>query len=43
MLIFLLLLVAFGCFTVEAIWHRSLLAAGLAAWVLTVLIGTWPA
>lgn len=43
MLIFLLLVIAFACFTVEAIWHRSLIAAGLAAWVLTALIGAWPA
>ncbi len=33
-------LVAFILFVVEAVWHKSLTAAGLAAWVLVAVVDT---
>ena len=42
MLIFLLLVVAFGCFAVEAFRSRSLLCLGLALWVLALVVERWP-
>jgi hypothetical protein len=41
LLILVLLIVGFVCFVVEA-W-RSLIAAGLALWILTAVIVAWPA
>ena len=32
-----LLVAAFVCFVIEAAWHRSLTAAGLACWVATLI------
>jgi hypothetical protein len=34
----LLLLFAAACFAVEALWHKSLLGAGLFFWVLTLIV-----
>lgn len=42
LVVLLLLVVGFACFTVETIRTRSLIAAGLAAWILTALLGAWP-
>lgn len=35
---FVCFLVAFILFVVEAVWHKSLTAAGLAAWVLVAVV-----
>ncbi len=34
----LLLLFAAACFAVEALWHKSLIGAGLFFWVLTLIV-----
>lgn len=38
---FVCFLVAFILFVIEAWWHKSLTAAGLAAWVLVAVVDTW--
>lgn len=35
---YLLLIFAAACFGVEALWHKSLVAAGLFFWVLTLIL-----
>jgi hypothetical protein len=35
----LLLVIALVAFAAECLWHRSLLAGGLACWVLALLLG----
>lgn len=42
MLTFLLLAAALVCLGIEAFRSRSLLALGLALWVLALVIGAWP-
>jgi hypothetical protein len=34
----LLLIFAAGCFVVEALWHKNVVAAGLFFWVLTLIL-----
>jgi uncharacterized protein YqgC (DUF456 family) len=43
LLILALLIAGFVCFAVEAWRSRSLIAAGLALWILTAVIAAWPA
>ncbi len=37
---FICFLVAFILFVIEAVWHKSLTATGLAAWVLVAVVDT---
>ena len=38
MLVIVLLVIAAVCFAIESVWHRSIIAVGLLAWVLAALI-----